>query len=248
MKKPYRKDLTNKIFPSGVKALEFAELRKGGAYWLCQCYCGNKFIARGADLTNGHTTSCGCKQKKSIQKIGKLNKYKNIKDLTNQRFGKLVVLEPTEKRDSCRSVIWKCQCDCGRIVELSSHVLQQGQVSCGCLNSKGELKISQLLLNNNIEFETQKSFNTCVLESGRKAKFDFYVEKKYIIEYDGIQHFEPRIGWNTEENFNVTKENDKIKNNWCLENNIPIIRIPYTIFSELKLEDLQLNSSKYLIK
>lgn len=98
----------------------------------------------------------------------------------------MVALEPTEKRDSCRSIIWKCQCDCGRIVELSTHVLSQGQISCGCQSSKGELKIAQLLMAADIPFETQKTFDTCIFDTGWPAKFDFYVNNEYLIEYDGI--------------------------------------------------------------
>ena len=53
-------------------------------------------------------------------------------DLTNKRFGKLIVLEPTEKRKS-RSVVWKCLCDCGNICEKSAGELNSGfATSCGC--------------------------------------------------------------------------------------------------------------------
>lgn len=233
------KELTGKTFESGVTAIEFVEFRPGGARWRCRCHCGNEFIARGADLTNGHTTSCGCKNRKHIQKVGQANKGKYIKDITGQRFGKLVVLEPTEKRDSGRGVIWKCQCDCGNTIEVSAHALRQGQVSCGCEMSKGELKIRQLLTAANIPFETQKTFETCVFEdTGYLARFDFYVDNKYLIEYDGIQHFGARIGWNTEESFKTIQLHDEIKNKWCEENNIPLIRIPYTKYHKLSLEDL----------
>ena len=102
------KDLTGIIFPSGVKALEFVELRNHMAYWKCQCPCGNIFITRGADLANGTTKSCGCLQKAKAKQMGMANKNKTIKDITNQRFGSLIALKPTEKRDSGRNVIWKC--------------------------------------------------------------------------------------------------------------------------------------------
>lgn len=118
------KDLKGKVFESGVEALEFVEIRNHAAYWKCKCHCGNIFITRGADLTNGTTKSCGCISKARTKQMGMANKNKYIKNLRNQRFGSLVAIEPTEKRDSGRCVIWKCQCDCGNIVELSSHVLK----------------------------------------------------------------------------------------------------------------------------
>ena len=55
-------------------------------------------------------------------------------DLTGQRFGRLVVIEKTDKRDGSKRVIWKCQCDCGSIKDVSSACLIGHQVmSCGCL-------------------------------------------------------------------------------------------------------------------
>jgi len=42
-----------------------------------------------------------------------------MSDLTGQRFGKLVAIEPTEKRVS-KSVVWKCLCDCGNYHEVSA--------------------------------------------------------------------------------------------------------------------------------
>ena len=233
------KDLTGQITESGVEILEFAEIKNRAAYWKCKCHCGQFFIARGADLTNGHTKSCGCLAQKRTQKMGQANKNKNIIDLTNQRFGSLKVIEMTNKRDSSRNVIWKCKCECGNIVELSSHVLRQGQVSCGCNKSKGELKIAQLLLEAGIPFETQKTFETCRFpDTNRLAQFDFFVNGQYLIEYDGIQHFDSRFGWNSDENLKKIQFRDEYKTKWSEENNIPLLRIPYTKYNSLTISDL----------
>lgn len=241
------KDLTGKIFDSGIEAISFVEIKNHAAYWRCKCHCGNEFIARGADLSNGHTKSCGCIGRKKMSELGKKNSHK-IKDLTNQRFGLLTVLEITDKRDKGRCVIWKCKCDCGNIIELSSHVLVQGQKSCGCLKSKGELKVSELLYQNNIPFETQKIFSNCIFEDTKfPAKFDFFVDNSYIIEYDGIQHFDSNYGWNNNEIFQKTQKNDLVKNKWCKDNNIPLIRIPYTQYKDLCIEDLLLETSEFIV-
>lgn len=54
-------------------------------------------------------------------------------DLTGRRFGRLLVIEPTEHRDGS-AVMWRCQCDCGKVVEVSARsMLHSGVVSCGCL-------------------------------------------------------------------------------------------------------------------
>lgn len=56
-----------------------------------------------------------------------------IVDLTGQRFGKLLVLEKTDKRDKRNNFLYKCQCDCGGITYLNCNVLKRGNTkSCGC--------------------------------------------------------------------------------------------------------------------
>lgn len=87
--------------------------------WLCQCDCGGTRIAHTGDLLRGRVTSCGCGRKK---------------DITNQRFGKLIALQPTEKRSSNNSIIWECICDCGNTHFVATNNLVSGKVSsCGCL-------------------------------------------------------------------------------------------------------------------
>jgi hypothetical protein len=58
-------------------------------------------------------------------------------DLTGQRFGRLVVLKESSKRDKNGSIHWVCKCDCGNIVEPSSASLRKGTtISCGCYNKE----------------------------------------------------------------------------------------------------------------
>ena len=50
---------------------------KGNSQWLCSCDCGNQIVARGYNLKNRNTSSCGCINKISMSKIGKANKQYN---------------------------------------------------------------------------------------------------------------------------------------------------------------------------
>jgi hypothetical protein len=50
--------------------------------------------------------------------------------------------------------------------------------------------------------------------------------------------------YNTED----AQKHDAIKTQWCKDNNIPLIRIPYTEYNKLCLEDLLLETSKFIIK
>ena len=53
-------------------------------------------------------------------------------DLTNQRFGKLLVLKNAGKQDG-RRYYWECQCDCGKKIIIEGSRLRSGNTkSCGC--------------------------------------------------------------------------------------------------------------------
>ena len=74
----------------------------------------------------------------------------------------------------------------------------------------------------------------------------------YIIEFDGEQHFEPERFNNisieqAKENFIKVQAHNKYKNQWCKNNNIPLIRIPYTHLNKICLEDLLLETSQFII-
>ena len=146
---------------------------------------------------------------------------------------------------------WKCKCDCGAFTQVINQDLFSGHTqSCGCLRSKGELKITQILIKNNIPFEREKQFQNCIYSKiNTKPRFDFYINNNYLIEYDGRQHFQSdNIGWNNSENLKQTQLRDNFKNQWCKKNNIPLIRIPYTHYDKLCLEDLLLETSKFIIQ
>ncbi len=110
-----------------------------------------------------------------------------------------------------------------------------------CKTSKGEIKVSKFLKENGIEYIRQKTFNDCKLN--QLLYFDFYLPGyNTCIEYDGRQHFEPVKIFGGENGFLKTQERDKIKNEFCKERRINLLRIPYTQFNEI--EDLISNSIK----
>lgn len=100
--------------------------KKSYAVWRCVCECGGETNLDTGTIRSGKIIHCGCKP--SV-KPGTL-------DLIGQRFGKLVAIEPTEKRTDQGSVVWKCICDCGKEKEVSARRLIRGKVrSCGCLSN-----------------------------------------------------------------------------------------------------------------
>ena len=95
-----------------------------------------------------------------------------------------------------------------------------------CRESKGEAKIRKFLNENNIKYIQEYSFNNC--KNVFVLPFDFYLpEYNTCVEYDGIQHYKPINHFGGEKAFNITKQNDLIKTNYCNYNMISLIRIPY---------------------
>lgn len=95
-----------------------------------------------------------------------------------------------------------------------------------CNESKGEKTIREHLKNNNISFIQEYRFDNCKYKN--QLPFDFYIpEYNLCIEFDGEQHFEAFEYFGGEERFKIIQIRDNIKNNYCKENNINLLRIPY---------------------
>lgn len=71
---------------------------------------------------------------------------------------------------------------------------------------------------------------------------------KYLIEFDGIQHFQSVNYFGGEDGFIKTQKRDAFKNQWCKDNNIPLIRIPYTHLKDICIEDLKIETSKFKVE
>ena len=103
---------------------------------------------------------------------------------------------------------------------------------CGCPNCysfKGELKIEQWLSQHNIRFERNKIFENCKDKS--YLRFDFFLPLKNIcIEYDGIQHFKQIYNWESPDKI---LRRDQIKDQYCHDNNILMIRISYDRYDNI---------------
>lgn len=166
-------------------------------------------------------------------------------DITGKTFGKWTVLYKTDKRNAGGVIYWHCRCECGKEKDVLGTSLRSGRsLSCGLHSniSKGNVKIADILDQANIFYEIQKKFSTC--KDIKELPFDFFVNNEYLIEYDGQHHFKKDSIFNYE----YTHKHDLLKSQWCKRNNIPLIRIPYTHYKDLKLEDLLLETSVFIEK
>ena len=194
-----------------------------GTFALCQCQCGTVKEVKLSYVINGRSKNCGCGRKEMLRET-------RTKSIVGQRFGKLVVQEMLERRNKYGRIVYRCKCDCGNVVDVLGNSLVLGHTSsCGCLLSYWNMYIQQFLEKNEIKYETEYT----VYIDGNYYRYDFNLpEYNLFIEYDGQQHFKPiRFRGmkleDVDENFKKNRERDKIKNRYCAENNINLLRIPY---------------------
>ena len=117
----------------------------------------------------------------------------------------------------------------------------QGQGCSKCNSSKGEIIVRKFLIENKIEFEEQKQFDDC--RNKLPLRFDFYIPQYNLcIEYDGEQHFNPSA-FNSRKvsedvklkNLKLIQHRDEIKNEYCKNKGINLLRIKYNENAENKL-------------
>lgn len=218
--------------------------------WKCICVCGKECEVLSTNLTSGRTISCGCMKNKIISTMQR-NKSPNIGEEVNGSK----VLDIDYRTDSRGyNVCWifvECKI-CGHKYWVRKSTLQRGDTkTCGCARlSYGEALISKILDENNISYEREKSFPNCYFSDiHNKCRFDFYINKEYLLEFDGIQHYSYSNGskWFDKETVNTIRKRDMYKNEWCKNNNIHLIRIPYYHLNDLVIDDLLLDSTTFLV-
>jgi hypothetical protein len=122
---PKKIDLIGQVFGRLTVIEDAGKNKHNNVIWKCLCDCGNMTNVTTGHLQNGDTQSCGCLHKERITANRKV-------DLTGRRFGRLTVLTD-DGRTPQSTVIWRCICECGNIVNVRSRSLLRGNTqSCGC--------------------------------------------------------------------------------------------------------------------
>lgn len=228
-------DLTNQTFGLlTVKEKDENRLTNSGSYWICECKCGNIKSIKSSSLRRGEIVSCGCYR---LQQLANVKKEQSENLMLNQRFGKLTVKKRSERKGSSGELYWWCLCDCGKMLEVRGHSLRRTDgnqtISCGCAHkSIGAINIMNCLSAANIDYIDEYTFLDLP-----KSRFDFAIVQNNkvirLIEFDGEQHFQEVDIWDP---LSIIQERDKIKNEYALSHNIPLVRIPYWERDKITLE------------
>ncbi len=251
------KNLTGQTFANLEVLRRDDDATSGGGKhikWICRCkLCGNERSVRSSDLINGQTKDCGCTRTER-------NRASAVKDLSNKSFGHLQVIgrDLSIGHASGQHARWLCRCDlCGSIESVSGRMLTSyGKDRCAKCNggmSIGESKIAELLKANEVDFRYNASIGCVNPKTGYPLQFDFVIDccdgvDRYIVEFDGYQHFNiaPQ-SWERTMPLEQRIRYDEYKNKWCLDNGIPLIRIPYTYLNKLCFNDLLPSKTAFLV-
>jgi len=187
-----------------------------------------------------HGQGCGVCNGKQVGKYSNLSYCRPDLALEWHPDNELSPEEVTEF--SNKKAYWICSvCKYGKNKEWFSVInSRSGKSGTGCprcRDSKGEKRVENFLLKYSINYEKQFRFDDC--RDIRVLKFDFAVLNENLlfclIEYDGETHFIPyNKSPNANEKLKDIKRKDKIKNKYCNDNNINLLRIPYWEFDNIE--------------
>ena len=211
------------------------EYTENGTFCHCICDCGNEVRVAQTSLKHDVTKSCGCYKREHAGEQSRT-------DLTGMHIGYLTGIERIPVPGG--HTRYRCICDCGNETVVDGPNWLNGSIrSCGCkrFKSVGEETIETFLNESNIVYLPQHRFDGCKYK--RELPFDFFLpDYNVCIEYQGIQHYEP-VEWfyDTENTFEERQKRDQIKREYCKDNGILLIEIPY-FYNNEKIKNTIINT------
>lgn len=185
--------------------------------------CGDTYLVRPDSLLRGS------KCLKCTHKTYKKTYLKTTKDFGNEVYkttkGKYEL--KLEYKGTYEPIKIK-HLECGNTYKTKPYKFVLGSRCPICNHSKGETLVENILLDLNLEFERQKTFRT--LKNKNNLYYDFYLpNQNLLIEYQGIQHYEPREIFGGVDSFNIQVKNDNIKRKYAKDNNYNLLEISYKV-------------------
>jgi len=199
------------------------------------CECNNEYETTLSALKSGRSQVCSkCSRKAAAE--GQALDYEDVKKWIEENTT-LKLLSTEYKNYSSKLHVL---CECGNDYYPTFASLKKGQAQkcrvCNNVISYAEVDTEKILKENYIKYIPQYTFKQCKYIA--LLPFDFYLpEANIAIEIDGQQHYMPvQFGNSWEralEDFETRKIKDKIKTDYCQENNIKLIRVPYWNFDKI---------------
>lgn len=195
----------NKHRDKGIQSITYNNLKNGFG---CK-YCGDERTANAKKLS--------------------FEEVKNIFDSTN----KILLDQPYINAHTPLAYICKNHQEVGIQYMTTENACKQFCPYCNII--KGENKIMQYFVNNDIIFERCKTYENLLGVKGGKLSYDFYLpEYNLLIEFQGEQHEHPVEHFGGEEQFKIQLEHDKRKMNYAFNHNIELLEIWYYDFNNIE--------------
>ena len=203
------------------------EYKNAKSELLIKCDKGHEFTTNWNKIQQG---KCHCRECYNEYWYNKEKEYAN-------KYG----FEIINKEYANMQTKIKFKCSKGHIFKKTFNAFKSNKSCPYCSASSGEYAISLILDKLRIDGIFQHTFPNC--KDVQVLPFDFYLPQyNLIIEYDGKQHFEIVPQFDGEEGFIKRIIHDAIKNQYCEDNNINILRIPFWEFDNI--EELITNKLK----
>ena len=162
-----------------------------------------------------------------------------VKDLSGKYIGDMFVIRRVGT-DRFSHSKYECRCACGNVEIISDHNIQTKTIlycsKCAKNVSNGEKYIKNILDANHVKYIQQYVFKDLIGDE-KALRFDFAIvndkdEPQVLIEFQGQQHYRPIEFFGGEKRFEQQKRYDTKKREYCKENNITLIEIPYSMDSD----------------
>lgn len=235
-------EINNILKPFGSKVYD-EEYKDVKSLLKIECQCGTIFETLADYIFNATRRQCyNCQPLEG-------NRYKSGEEPTNRKThsefaSQLKSLRSDEyeiigEYKDAKSQVRLKHIPCGKFWDVMPDKLINAKQECpNCIdynNSTLSKVVMEWLDNKGFEYKREFTFNDCVLERSLRFDFAIFINGKLhsLIEADGEQHYRPSNLFGGVLKFEQTKMRDEIKDEYCLTNNIKLIRIPYFKIKEV---------------
>ncbi len=218
---------------NGDKKLEDYRCKSGiKVWWLCPKGSDHEWEAKICSRTNGTKCPC-CDGKKVVPSTCLLTTHPHIASSWHPtKNGKKRPEHYTA--GSGKKVFWLCEKGHEWESAITDRTRPYGNGCPRCSESKGEKKTLETIESLGIYHERQFKFDNC--KDKKSLPFDFLVIQNGscgLIEYQGKQHYQPVENWGGEKELANIQSRDQIKQSFCDNVNIPLLKIPYWEYNKI---------------